>query len=79
MLGYVLNVTRLNAQSFYCLNTGKDPRTGIDSFSFGKDLVMSLLKPNMVARLPTMKNRAIRTKIEMFIKPLEKRGWGGGA
>ena len=33
---------------------------------------MSLVKPNMVARLPTMTNRAIRAKIEMFIKPEDK-------
>ena len=72
MLGYVLDVTRVNALSVYCLNTGKDPRTGTDSFRFGWDLAMSLVKPNMVARLPTMKNRAIRTKIDMFIKPEDK-------
>ena len=35
MLGYVLDVTRVNTQSVYCLNTGKDPRTGTDSFRFG--------------------------------------------
>ena len=74
MLGYTLYVTRVNAQSVYCLNTGKDSRTGVDSFRFGWDLGMSLVKPNMVARLPTMKNKAIRTKIEMFIKPWEKKG-----
>ena len=70
MLGYILDVTRVNAQSVYCLNTGKDPRTGTDSFRFGWDLAMSLVKPNMVVRLPTIKNRAIRTK--MFIKPDNK-------
>ena len=76
MLEYVLDVTRVNAQSVYCLNTGKDPNSGLDSFRFDRDLALSLVKPNMVAGLPTIQNRAIQTKIQMVVKPAQEEAEG---
>ena len=71
MLSYVLDVTRVNAQSVYCLNTEKDPRLE-DSFRFGWQLAMSLVKPQMANRLPGITNRKVINKIKMFLEEGEE-------
>ena len=44
MLSFMLNITRVNTQSIYCLNNGLDGRTGVNSFEFGCELGMVLVK-----------------------------------
>ena len=47
-LDFVLDVTRVNSQSVYSLNIGKNPRTGVDSMKFG--WAKSLILPYMIRR-----------------------------
>ena len=43
MFSFNLDVSRINAQSVFCLNTGKHPRTGVDSRKFGWTMAKGLL------------------------------------
>ena len=68
MLSYVLDVSRINSQTVLCLNTNKNPRTGVDSFKFGWDLGLALVKPQMVVRLQKGGlRRSAKSKIEVFV------------
>ena len=68
MFSFVLDVTRVNAQSVFCLNNSLDGRKGIESFDFGWQLGMALVKPHMVARRPTMTRRGVLAKIDLFVR-----------
>ena len=59
VFSYMLDITRVKAQSVFCLNTNKDPRTGVDSFRFEWNLAMSLVRPHMVVRRPGVNNRSV--------------------
>ena len=48
-LEYQLDVSRVNAQTIYCLNHGKDPRK-YSSSDFTKALGMSMILPQMKTR-----------------------------
>ena len=48
-LEYQLDVSRVNAQTIYCLNHGKDPRK-YSSSDFTKALGMSMILPHMTTR-----------------------------
>ena len=51
-LDFVLDVTRVNSQSVYSLNIGKNPRTrtGVDSRKLGWAIAKSLILPYMIRR-----------------------------
>ena len=66
MMSYVLDVTRVNAQSVLCFNTGKKPHTGLDSFKFEWDLAMELL-PHLKSRMNLVKRKKTLLKIHLFV------------
>ena len=51
MFGYVLDATRVNAQSIYCLNRNLDARKGVISWDHNWELAMSLVLPAIQRRL----------------------------
>ena len=82
MLSYLLDVSRVNAQTVSSLNSSQDPRT-TDSFRFGWDLAMSLVKPQMIIRKPSVTNKKVLAKINMFLDDDDdtelRKSDGGGA
>ena len=67
-LSCMLDKTRVNAQSVYCLNTGKNPRSGVDSRRFGWEMAKSLLLPHMKRRKECNGlSRSVRNKMAIFI------------
>ena len=46
---YMLDVSRVNAQTIFCLNNGMNPRK-YDSAEFSKQLAMALILPHMAKR-----------------------------
>ena len=80
MFSFVLDVTRVNSQSTYCLNNSLDGRKGIESFDFGWLLAMALVKPHMMARRPTMTRKGVLAKIDLFVRkePVVAAGGDGG-
>ena len=62
---YVLDTTRVNAQTICALNTGKNARD-IDSFEFGKNFAMELVKPHIRNRDISRMNQTILVKMLAF-------------
>ena len=72
VLCYILDVTRINAQTVYCLNNELDPRK-YESFSFATALGMSLLLPHMTDRRSQNGiQEHVTKKMDLFLPRPEK-------
>ena len=72
IFSYILDVTRVNSQTVYCLNNGLNPRDKEMSFKFGWELGLSLVKPHMMERRKVTTHRRILSNMEIFLgKQLE--------
>ena len=80
MFSFNLDVSRINAQSVFCLNTGKHPRTGVDSRKFGWTMAKGLLMPYMRRRKAESGglNKSIMLKLNMFLPDVEEDEAGHG-
>ena len=64
---YVLDTSRINAGTIYSLNTGKNPRA-INSFNFGLELAMAMVKPFIESRSLVGLNSKVTQKIELVLE-----------
>ena len=78
-LDFVLDVTRVNSQSVYSLNIGKNPRTGLDSRKFGWAMAKSLILPYMIRRKAECYSlqKIIRKKMDLFLPEGREDGVDG--
>lgn len=76
IFSYVLDVSRVNSQTVYCLNNGLNPRDKEMSFKFGWELGLSLVKPLMKERRKVTTNRKILSNMEIFLG--KQQGGQGG-
>ena len=67
---YMLDTARVNSQSVHSLNAGIDPRKS-NSFRFGWDLSMQLLRPHVQRRFITMPFllKTTRSKMALILGP----------
>lgn len=63
---YVLDMARVNSATIHALNKNEDPQKG-DSFKFGFDLVMQLVKPFIEQRSTQRLSWLIKSKISLIL------------
>ena len=72
VLKFMLDVSRVNAQTIYCLNRNIDPRKKDISFQFAFELGLQLIQPHIKLRLqgPGLQ-RSLIQEIKRFVKKEE--------
>ena len=65
-LFYTLDTARVNAKTLYCLAQGKHPRS-YDSFKFGWDLMLSLVRPFAELRSRNGLQHPIQVKMDILL------------
>ena len=64
---YILDICRVNAATVLAMNRGSDPRK-VNSYDFGMDLALRLIRPHVQQRSLTGLQTLIRYKIDLLLK-----------
>ena len=70
LLHYIEDISRVNAQTVYCLNRGIEPRSS-DSWKFGWDLAFEMIMPHLKRRrniLGVQKSLILKIDARLVIK-----------
>ena len=65
---YIQDRARVNAQTLWSLNNGQDLKK-YSSFTFGMNLAVQLIKPNIIRRPTTHLIETVRMKIKQSLSP----------
>ena len=64
---YIVDIYRVNAATVLAMNYGSDPRK-VNSYDFGMDLALRLIRPHVQQRSLTGLQTSIRYKIDLLLK-----------
>ena len=63
---YILDTARVNSQTLYAINSGKQPRK-LNSYEYDMELVMQLVTPHIITRRNTTPSLQSRIKLAMNV------------